>query len=320
MKKISIVPALIACLTFAPATFAGEWRTLAGMEGGRSHLSATAIGSEIFAAGGSGLLAPLNTFEVYDTRYDYWRPLPSLPYAREQFSLTSLGGEAYLIGGFGLEGRQTPEPSVWVFAATVSSWREGPEMPLALARHAAVSHEGSVFVFGGVEETGAPSDRVFKLSGTGSGWTELSARMPEALADIAVAEVDGKIYVMGGRRENGEVTSRVDVFDLATETWEAAAALPGPRAEHTAGTVGGRIHVAGGVAGNVYQTYADHFVFDPAARTWRTYEALPTPRHSLASAVVGDRWYVVGGGAGAGLFTEFTEADVLEVYDPGSSE
>jgi N-acetylneuraminic acid mutarotase len=243
-----------------------------------------------------------------------------MPEAREQFTLTALGGEAYVIGGFGEDGRTAPQSGVWIYTHSVSSWREGPAMPIALARHAAVGFDGLVYVFGGVEESGAASDRIFTLAGSGAGWRELSVRMPEPLADMAIAAVDGKIYVLGGRRESGEVTSRVDVFDPATQSWSRATAMPGARAEHTADVVEGKIHVAGGIAGNVFQTYADHFTYDPSTDRWHTAEALRSPRHSLASAVVGNKWYVVGGGAGAGLFTEFTEADSLEVYDPSGSE
>jgi len=290
------------------------------METGRSHLGAAAVGNEIIVAGGSGLLGPRNDFESYDVAYDYWRPLPSMPEAREQFAMVSLGSEVHVIGGFGTDGRRAPSAEVWTYIATVSSWRQGPDMPIALARHAAVALGGTVYVFGGVDAAGDPNDRIFVLSGVGAGWRELDRRMPEPLADMDAAVLDGQIYVVGGRRANGNATSRMDVFDPETESWTPAAALPQARADHVAGAVGGRIHVAGGIYSNVFHTYQDHFAYDPVSNRWRTVEPLRTPRHSLAAVVVGDEWYIVGGGAGAGLFTEFTEADVLEVYDPAPSE
>lgn len=315
----SIVTFVLASVLAGPAA-AGEWLSLSPMETGRSHLGAVAVNNEIFAAGGSGLLGPITAFEVYDVAFDYWRALPAMPSPREQFSMTAVGGEIFIIGGFGEDGRSAPSDTVWAFTVAISAWRSGPEMPIALARHGAVEIDGSIYVFGGVGEDGSASDRVLRLLSGGRGWEILPTAMPEALADAAVAVLDGKIYITGGRRTSGEVTSRVDVYDPNAGTWTRAADMPAPRAEHTAGAVNGRIHVAGGVAANVFRTYQDHFAFDPTSSHWSRIQGLTTPRHSLASVVVQERWYVVGGGAGAGLFTEFTQADVLEVYEPAASE
>jgi hypothetical protein len=36
----------------------------------------------------------------------------------------------------------------------------------------------------------------------------------------------------------------------------------------------------------------------------------------MAAETAGGRWYLIGGGSGSGFFTVFTEADVVEVFDP----
>ena len=300
--------------------FAGEWRSLSPMETGRSHLAAVAVGREISAAGGSGLLGPRNAFEVYDVTYDHWRALPAMPEAREQFAMVAVGGEIHVVGGFGASGRGEPSNSLWTYNTSISSWRQGVEMPDARARHAAASVVGDVYVFGGVNAEGITTNQVMVLSGNGSGWRTLTTPMPHARTDSAAVPLNNKIYVIGGRDESGVASSRVDVFDTATATWSQAASLPNARSGHTAGVVDGRIHVTGGLGAGILRTFTDHFVYTADANSWRTVEQLPTARHSLASAVVENQWFVVGGGSGSGFFTEFTEADIVEVYVSSASE
>ncbi len=318
LKKLSIILGVLAfvCVPFTFA-FAGEWRSLDPLDEGRSQLQAAAIGGEIFAAGGSSLLGPRNAFEVYDVEYDYWRSLPSMPQSAEQFAMVATGGEIYLIGGFGEDGRDAPLVKVQVFVPTISSWRNGTDMLSPRARHGAVAVDGKVYVLGGISDDGELTPEVAMFDIGNNRWSADVAHLPVPRSDLSVVAHDGLIYAIGGRGASGTPTARVDIYDPVANTWSRGPDLPAPRAAHVSGVINSQIHISGGSGSGQFETLQDHYVYAPeAGGGWQRAEDLPSPRHSLASVVVDGLWYLLGGGAGAGVFAEFTETDVLEVYDP----
>jgi N-acetylneuraminic acid mutarotase len=78
--------------------------------------------------------------------------------------------------------------------------------------------------------------------------------------------------------------------------------------------VDGRIHVTGGELRRPPRTYGDHFVLDLASGSWSKAAPMPTPRHGAVAAASGDKFVVVGGSPGAGVYTVFTESDVVDIY------
>ena len=76
----------------------------------------------------------------------------------------------------------------------------------------------------------------------------------------------------------------------------------------------GRLHVTGGEQRRPLRTYGDHFVLDLAGTTWRRAPSMPTPRHGAVAAAANNRFIVVGGSPGAGVYTVFTESDVVDIY------
>lgn len=308
----------LVCALSTPS-LAGDWRILDTLDDGRSHLGAVAVGNEIFAAGGSGLSGPRNNFDTYDVDYDFWRALPAMPTAAEQFAMVATGGEIYLIGGFGEEGRRHPMTTVQVFLPTQASWRSGTEMEAPRARHGAAAIGGDIYLIGGVTTDGALEPRVARFDIGNNRWEQEVTQLPLPRRDLAVVELGGLIYAIGGRTDSGNPTARVDIYDPVAGTWERGPDLPAPRASHVAGALGEQIHVAGGSGSGRFETLQDHYVLRAGASSWTRAEDPSTPRHSQASAVVDGMWYVLGGGAGAGLFAEFTEVDMLEVYDPAAN-
>ncbi|MFP4004544.1 MAG: Kelch repeat-containing protein, partial [Alphaproteobacteria bacterium] len=145
-------------------------------------------------------------------------------------------------------------------------------------------------------------------------WGVAPFRLPSPRAGLAAAYLDGRIYVAGGG--SGGNAARLDILDLETGSWRRGAPLPGGRSGLAMAVVGDRLHVVGGASIEDLQTYDSHFAYDPAEDRWTALAPMPTPRHGMASAQVDGRLYVLGGGSGAGFFTVFTGADVVEMYDP----
>lgn len=75
--------------------------------------------------------------------------------------------------------------------------------------------------------------------------------------------------------------------------------MPLPRAGYMAGSVSGRLLLAGGSYWKDGRKYwsARADMFDPARNAWAAAAAMPEPRSDAACAVAGDDFYVFGGGA-----------------------
>jgi hypothetical protein len=106
---------------------------------------------------------------------------------------------------------------------------------------------------GGVGATGGAGGAAGSdagASGAGSGGTPTNPppgmygtrpMLPAANSEMAVAEANGKIYVLGGYPSSGESVTTVQVYDVATDMWGMAAALPEPLHHPVAIGVAGKI-------------------------------------------------------------------------------
>lgn len=313
MTKIpSILLAAALALTSAgPVGAQGRWLENRPMEVGRSHLSAAELAGDIYVAGGTGILEPLDIFELYDPIADHWIPLPALPGGREQFAMAAANGRVFVSGGFTEEAAGQPSAELWIYDANEAQWRQGPDMPAARAGHAMVAYEEQLYVIGG---QGASVTAVHKFDIPDESWstTNYKIAMPRAAASGVV--LGGRVYLIGGIASGTSVLRNVEVLDLSSGAKSQAASLPAPRYGLAAAVLDGQIHVAGGATLTPRQTHFDHFVYDPDANHWRTAAPLPTPRFAAASATANGQWYVFGGGAGAGFFAPFTAADAVESF------
>lgn len=106
-------------------------------------------------------------------------------------------------------------------------------------------------------------------------------------------ELGGKLYQLGGRTTEG-VTRRVDVYDLASQTWSPGPPLPLATNEAQGGVIGPRIYVYGGRApgGGIRDRLQ---VFDALTGVWTEGPRGPHGVAAGAAAVTGGSLYVIGG-------------------------
>jgi N-acetylneuraminic acid mutarotase len=170
---------------------------------------------------------------------------------------------------------------------------------------------GKLYAVGG---RGVEAGRVFIYDPAAGVWSTARSNLPAPRARAAVVALGTDIYVIGGI-EDGKPTARDDIFDTARDTWRAGPSLPIAREGHAAALLDGRIHVLGGESLSPPKTYGDHFVLANGA--WSRAAPLPTPRHGAVAGVAGGKLFVVGGSPGAGVYTVFTQTDVVDIYSPG---
>ncbi|MBO6635038.1 kelch repeat-containing protein [Parvibaculum sp.] len=321
---------LVAMLAVLPGAAAGEgWQEGSPMTTGRAFAGGALIGNELYVIGGDSTAGPRTVAEIYDIRGDIWRAAPALPAGLQQFGVAEYGGKLYVSGGYEAPAAQRLEfgtfgddaaastaeqegdtARAWSYDPRVGAWISLAAMPGTRAGHGFVAVGDRIYALSG---RGSGASRVWAYNPIENDWSATGDAMPSPRVAAAYVEVDGRIYVIGGL-VNGVATDRVDIFDPASGRWQSGPRLPSPRSGHVAALMDGRIHVTGGELRRPPRTYGDHFVLDLASGSWSKAPPMPTPRHGAVAAASGDKFVVVGGSPGAGVYTVFTESDVVDIY------
>ena len=189
-----------------------------------------------------------------------WHPSPevlALPQARSDGAVLQVGSTILYIGG---QDGTTAQSSVYV-ARTVGTgnfdkWTDGPALPAPRADASVAYVAGSVYVIGGADAAGAPTDTVYimtpdAVTGALGDWTEApdTLRLPEPRAAAAAAVTPDGLLLIGGRNADGPVsTTWKSLLDTkgALGKWTAEQPLAAPQAEATAIVVGDYVWVYGG--------------------------------------------------------------------------
>ena len=138
---------------------------------------------------------------------------------------------------------------------------------------------------------GATTDAVVALV---NNWTTGSSLSPWRMG-MAAGSVGGKIYVVGGRSRSSTALSRVDVYDVASNSWSSARPLPARRwIPNGASMINGKLYVSGGLDPDGTPTKT-LFVYDPSTDRWTRKADLPQPSCGGAQGVISGRLYVYTG-------------------------
>ena len=192
-----------------------------------------------------------------------WEPSPpqlSLPQGRTQGSVIQVGSQILYIGG---SDGKAATASVYV-ARTVGTgnfdaWAEGPALPAPRANASVVYIAGSIYVIGGSDASGAPTDTVYVLSpnnltGALGAWTTSDVlKLPEARTQAAAAVTPDGLLLIGGRNAGGPVATTWKTRLNNTgglSAWSAEQPLVTPQADATAALIGDYLWLYGGSDAN----------------------------------------------------------------------
>ena len=123
--------------------------------------------------------------------------------------------------------------------------------------------------------------------------------------DITVAAAENKILFAGGYLSSHDF-SRVDIYDVATNTWSTAE-LSLARGWLGAVTAGNKIFFAGGIDGDGY-SHDNVDIYDVSTNIW-TVSHLGREADGLAAATVGNKVFFAGGNWG------IYAVNIVDVYD-----
>jgi N-acetylneuraminic acid mutarotase len=269
-----------------------------------------------------------------------WTKGAPFPEPEEELYGASLNGKLYVIGGYGLGNARG---FVYEFDPAANSWTKKKAMPRPAHHSALVASGSKIYVLGGfvappsgpARTTWVPIDNAWEYDPAVDSWKALPP-IPTRRGAAIGFDVGGKIYLIGGASvhpgskdlgitpgASGRAVSTNEMFDPATNRWEARQTMPTARNHAFGGVVGGKIYVIGGrmgAAGMNAATNSDIVeVYDPAIDSWGGAGArMPTPRSGGGWGTYAGRIYVAGGEVTTPQLVGTFRA--IEAYNPTTNQ
>jgi N-acetylneuraminic acid mutarotase len=144
----------------------------------------------------------------------------------------------------------------------------------------------------------------------GGEWGQRSSLL-QPQSEFALAELNGKLYVLGGYPPSRVTVRTVQVYDIASDSWQLGPQLPLPNNHGMAAAVNGRLYLIGGQLTADQEDYVNTvYELDPALGAWIEKAPMPTARSSGVAVVHNGKVYVAGG--------RLPQGSDFAVYDPAA--
>jgi len=247
-----------------------------------------------------------------------WAELPALTDQAYNAQNAIYNGKLYTFGGISSTaylstGRQLDilNGSKWTAAANLPETRWGGY---------AAEVDGKIYIIGGVLQSGNNISFLVNVMEYDPATNTLTERsqIPVPLFSGCGAVIGKKIYVMGGATvSSGQLVynNSTQVYDVATNTWSNATAVPYNAQYPTATAVGNDIYLIGGsgaTSSNMDVAYKG--TVDGTTITWTPIAAHPTGVTQAAAGTLNGMVYVAGGAING------APTDHMYKYDPASNK
>jgi hypothetical protein len=126
----------------------------------------------------------------------------------------------------------------------------------------------------------------------------MRAPVLEPLSEFALAESNGKLYLMGGYPASRQTSRTVQVYDIASDSWQLGPQLPQPNNHGMAAAVNGKVYLIGGQSTDDQEgaSAVDRvYELDPAKGAWVEKARMPTARSGGVAVAHDGKIYVAGG-------------------------
>lgn len=218
-----------------------------------------------------------------------WQELAQMPTRRAYLALAAAGERLFAIAG------QTPEQvtgAVEIYDPADDIWTRGSDKPTPVTYISAGVIGTDVYVPGGCDATGNPTQVVEVYDTLTDSWREIS-QLPAPRCAYALTTHDEKLYLFGGW-DGEQYVATTYIYDHQTNVWAEEKPMSTRRGFAAAALLGERIYVVGGYDGEREQ--ATCAAYDPAAETWGFCAPLEVGRGGLGLISLGGQLYAIGGG------------------------
>jgi hypothetical protein len=217
----------------------------------------------------SGQQPPVTLTEDAESR---WQERAQMPTRRAYLALAAVSGRIFAIAG------QTPEgtsAAVEIYDPENDIWDRGTNKPTPVTYVSAATVGTDVYVPGGCDAEGAPTQSVEVYDTTTDAWREASP-LPEPRCAYGLAILDDTLYLFGGW--NGErYVATVYAYAPGTDLWTELAPLDVERGFAAATSLENRIYVVGGYDGGRCGKRARRWPWDGEGWGWSTWATSFTP-------------------------------------------
>jgi N-acetylneuraminic acid mutarotase len=216
----------------------------------------------------------------------------------------------FVFGGVDSQGRLSRKS--WRFDAGTNTWTALADIPNGGEAPAATCFQGKIYLMGG---SGADQFYIYNIAS--NSWSN-GPTLPRGVEGAATAAWAGKVYMVGGDEDfspgNG-VSDQVDVYDIATDTWEnLGTPMPIPSGNAGYFQMGPHLYVVGGWGEDAPDTNVSATQrYDMETSTWELGPAFTSARADFALAATGQALYAMGGDEDGNYFFEAT--DLVERLD-----
>ena len=133
----------------------------------------------------------------------------------------------------------------------------------------------------------------------------------EPNSELALTELNGRLYLLGGYPSSRKAVRTVQIYDIATDSWQLGPPLPRINNHGMAAAVNGKIYLIGGQTAADGDPYVDTvYELEPASGAWIEKTPMPTARSGGVAVVHEGKIYVAGGRPPRG--------NDFAVYDPAA--
>jgi DNA-binding CsgD family transcriptional regulator len=220
-----------------------------------------------------------------------WISRLPLPAARTRsVAFGAPNGLIYVVGG---AVNRAASAETLIYDTRRDEWRVTADKPTPLRLAAGAIISNVIYMPGGLDANGAPTDRFEVFDATSEKWSE-RPRMPRAISGHIVSVLGDRLFVFGGRAANESLNRDGFMFDFKNSLWIRIAGMPTPRSQAAAAVIGDRIYVVGGTDGQREFTTCE--VYDPRENRWASCKPMFIGRGGFGLASVAGGLYAIGGG------------------------
>lgn len=203
-----------------------------------------------------------------------------------------------------------------IYSISSNAWYSGAALPESRISIDCVEIDGLIYCAGGIPGMMNGILNTMDIYNPDTNTWQSGPDMPGGLAGYAGTVLNGEYYLIGGS-DSGRVPVNYVYIYNPSSGWRTDPPLQSARIYPAAGTIDGKIYVAGGIGlpGSGDSVLNSVEVFDPQTGTWSA--AAPMPGGGTAGsayAVVNNRYLIVAGGQEYYLGTEQYSNRVL-LYD-----